>query len=227
MGRRNPRDPNNLARRWRDLIGRRERSDLTVRAFCSAHRVSEPRFYAGRRELAARDRARTLGPRDPPGLRPRPGHPTGGRRSRSPHLRRRPRPGRGRPGGRGPARRRSGGRAVQTLGLTGRIWLCIDPVDGRGSSDGLARVVTSHLAGDPLSGDLFALKNRWGDRLKILAWQCDGFALYMRRLERGTFQFPKATADGVEVTATDLALILGGIDLGSARRKPRYGRAAG
>jgi hypothetical protein len=48
--------------------------------------------------------------------------------------------------------------------------------------------------------------------------------LYLRRLERGTFQFPKATAAGVEVSPTDLALILGGIDLGSAKRRPRYAR---
>jgi transposase len=111
-----------------------------------------------------------------------------------------------------------------TLGLTGRIWLCVDPIDGRKSYDGLAGAVTTHLAGDPLSGDLFVFKNRRGDRLKILAWQGDGFALYMRRLERGTFQFPKATAAGVEVSATDLALILGGIDLGSAKKRPRYSR---
>ena len=113
-----------------------------------------------------------------------------------------------------------------TLGLTGRIWLCVEPVDGRKSFDGLAGVVTAHLAGDPLSGDLFVFKNRRGDRLKILAWQGDGFALYLRRLERGTFQFPTATAAGVEVSPTDLALILGGIDLGSARRRPRYRRPA-
>lgn len=111
-----------------------------------------------------------------------------------------------------------------SFGLTGRIWLCADPVDGRKSFDGLAAVVTTHLNADPLGGDLFVFKNRRGDRLKILAWQGDGFAQYLRRLERGTFQFPKASVAGIEVTATDLALILGGIDLGSARRRPRYAR---
>lgn len=113
-----------------------------------------------------------------------------------------------------------------TLGLTGRIWLCTEPVDGRKSYDGLAAIVTSQLKGDPLSGDLFVFKNRRGDRLKILAWQGDGFALYLRRLERGTFQFPKATAAGIVISATDLALILGGIELGSAKRRPRYSRPA-
>jgi transposase len=113
-----------------------------------------------------------------------------------------------------------------TLGLTGRIWLCTEPVDGRKSYDGLAALVTSHLNSDPLSGDLFVFKNRRGDRLKILAWQGDGFALYLRRLERGTFQFPNATDTSVSISATELALILGGIDLGSAKRRPRYSRPA-
>ena len=63
MAGRNPRDLK-LERRWRDLIARWERSDLTVRDFCSEHRVSEPSFYAWRRELAARDR--DAGPATPP-----------------------------------------------------------------------------------------------------------------------------------------------------------------
>src|SRR4051812_6501099 len=113
-----------------------------------------------------------------------------------------------------------------TFGLTGRIWVCVQPQDGRKSFDGLQAVVRDHLARDPLSGDLYVFKNRRGDRLKILAWQGDGFALYMRRLERGTFQFPKAPAAGVEVSATDLALILGGIDLGSAKKRPRFQRSS-
>jgi transposase len=115
---------------------------------------------------------------------------------------------------------------VLTLGLTGRIWACLQPQDGRKGIDGLAAVVTAHLARDPLSGDLFVFRNRRGDRLKILAWQGDGFALYLRRLERGTFAFPAADAAEVAVTATELAMILGGIDLGSARRRPRYERPA-
>ena len=65
-----------------------------------------------------------------------------------------------------------------TLGTTGRIWVCVEAVDGRKSFDGLAALVSTQLKRDPLSGDLFVFKNRRGDRLKILAWQGDGFALY-------------------------------------------------
>jgi transposase len=111
-----------------------------------------------------------------------------------------------------------------TLGLTGRIWVCVEAVDGRKSFDGLAAVVTAQLGRDPLSGDLFVFRNRRGDRLKILAWQGDGFALYLRRLERGTFAFPTAEAAEVSVTATELAMILGGVELPGARRRTRYQR---
>jgi transposase len=90
----------------------------------------------------------------------------------------------------------------------------------------LAGVVTSHLSRDPLSGDLYVFRNKRGDRLKVLAWQGDGFALYLRRLEQGTFRFPTAATAEVSITATELAMILGGIDLGSAKRRPRYEHSA-
>jgi transposase len=115
---------------------------------------------------------------------------------------------------------------VLTLGLTGRIWICVEPQDGRKGIDGLAAAVTARLVRDPLSGDLYVFRNRRGDRLKILAWQGDGFALYLRRLEQGTFAFPAADTAEVNITATELAMILGGIELGSARRRPRYERPA-
>jgi transposase len=111
-----------------------------------------------------------------------------------------------------------------TLGTSGQIWVCVEPVDGRKSFDGLSAVVTTHLGRNPLCGDLFVFKNRRGDRLKILAWQGDGFALYLRRLERGTFAFPSATAAEVRVTATELAMIVGGVELHTVKRRTRYER---
>src|SRR3954451_9189559 len=105
---------------------------------------------------------------------------------------------------------------------TRRIWICVEPQDGRKSFDGLAGVVTSRLSRDPLSGDLYVFRNKRGDRLKILAWQGDGFALYLRRLEKGTFRFPTAATAEVSITATELVMILGGIDPESAKPRPRY-----
>lgn len=109
-----------------------------------------------------------------------------------------------------------------TLGLTGRIWICTTPQDGRKSFDGLQAVVATHLGKDPLSGDLYVFRNKRGDRLKILAWQGDGFALYLRRLEKGTFAFPKTDTAEVSISATELVMILGGVELGASKTRPRY-----
>jgi transposase len=73
-----------------------------------------------------------------------------------------------------------------------------------------------------MSGDLFVFKTRRADRLKILAWMGDGFALYLRRLEKGTFAFPAAADASVPVTPAQLAMILGGLDPTSTRERRRY-----
>jgi transposase len=109
-----------------------------------------------------------------------------------------------------------------TLLPGGRILVAVEPVDGRKGIDSLAGVVRSVLRDDPMSGDLFVFKNRRGDKLKVLAWMGDGFALYLRRLERGTFAFPGAKDASVAVTATQLAMILGGLDPAKTRERRRY-----
>jgi transposase len=113
---------------------------------------------------------------------------------------------------------------VLTLGLTERICGCLQPQDGRKGMDGLAAVVTTHLGRDPFGGDLFVFRKRRGDRLKILAWQGDGFALYLRRLERGTFAFPSGDTGDLSITTRELAMILGGIELPGTPRRMRYQR---
>ena len=76
-----------------------------------------------------------------------------------------------------------------TLGLTGRIWLCTAGVDGRKSYDGLAAVVTTYLAGDPLNGDLYVFKNRRGTALKMLCYDSRGFWLITRRFSKGRLRW--------------------------------------
>lgn len=109
-----------------------------------------------------------------------------------------------------------------TLLPGGRILLAVEPVDGRKGIDSLAGVVRAVLRGDPTSGDVYVFRNRRGDKLKLLAWMSDGFALYLRRLERGTFAFPTASDASVSVTPTQLAMILGGLDPAQARQRRRY-----
>ena len=105
------------------------------------------------------------------------------------------------------------------------IFLALDPTDLRKSFDTLAARVRDHLGGDPLSGAWYVFRNKAGDRLKILYWDGDGFALWHKRLAKGAFEFPKVigAAPGVAITATDLAIILGGIAL-NAKRRMRYTR---
>jgi len=103
----------------------------------------------------------------------------------------------------------------------------------RKSFDGLTGLVQECFGQDPLTGHLFLFLNRRRDRVKILFWERDGLVIWYKRLEAGTFQQldPAARADralgqaGLELTATDLALLLTGIDLASARRRKRYARA--
>jgi transposase len=106
------------------------------------------------------------------------------------------------------------------------------PADMRKSFDGLAALVQEHLGDDPLSGDLFVFRSKRGDRVKLLYWLGDGYAIWYRRLEEGTFVFPshgdasypRVGAHGLTIPARDLALLLDGIDLASVKRRRRYRR---
>lgn len=113
-------------------------------------------------------------------------------------------------------------------GLGVRIYLCTCPADMRKGFDTLAALVREHLGHDPLSGHLFLFVGRSRDRLKIMYWDTDGFALWYKRLEEGTFRLPSAKNAGasVELKASELAMLLEGIDLTSIRRGKRFVRPA-
>ena len=108
-----------------------------------------------------------------------------------------------------------------------RIFLCLVPTDMRRSFDGLARTAIEVCEGDPFSGHLFVFCNRRCDRIKILYWDVDGYALWYKRLEQGSFRFPEGNANRIEMNAEDLWAMLSGINLQSARRQKRYRRPAG
>ena len=103
-----------------------------------------------------------------------------------------------------------------------RIFVCTQIADMRRGFDGLAAMVHDILRADPLSGHLFVFRNRRGDRLKILFWDRDGFVLYYKRLERGRFLFPRVDETCVEMDATELMLLLEGIDLTQVDRPTRF-----
>jgi len=110
-----------------------------------------------------------------------------------------------------------------------RILLCLEPVDCRKAFDGLAALVRQSLGDDPLSGSWFVFRNRRGDRLKILAWEDDGWAIWYKRLEEGVFRFPAATdasSPRLQIRAAELAMLLDGVVLEKVQRRRRYQRPA-
>ena len=108
------------------------------------------------------------------------------------------------------------------LPVSVRVFLCLIPVDMRRSFDGLSSMAQQVVGQDPLSGHLFVFRGRRGDRVKILYWDRDGYALWYKRLETGIFRFPANTSEAREITAADLGLILEGIDLRSVKRQKRF-----
>ncbi len=107
-----------------------------------------------------------------------------------------------------------------------RIWLAVEPADMRCGFDRLAERASAVTGQDPLSGHLFLFRGRAGDRLKILYWDKDGYALWYKRLEEGTFKLPRIDGGqkSVELRASELAMMLDGIDLRSIRRGRRHRR---
>jgi transposase len=106
-----------------------------------------------------------------------------------------------------------------------RIYVATAPVNLSKSFNGLSNEVRSVLAKDPLSGHVFVFLNRRRTMMKLLVWTRGGFMIVQKRLERGTFSFPlRVTTDAthVEVDAHELALLLEGIELASAKVSTRW-----
>ena len=95
--------------------------------------------------------------------------------------------------------------------------------------DRLAERVQAVIGESPLSGHLFVFRSRGGSRVKILVWDRDGYVLWYKRLEAGAFKLPRIApgAHSVELRASELAMLLDGIDLSKLKRTPRYERHHG
>ncbi len=107
-----------------------------------------------------------------------------------------------------------------------RIFLCTTPTNMHCSFDHLMGRAQEIFDQDPCSGHLFLFLNRSRDRIKILFWDRDGFCIFYKRLERGTFQLLTTTNDdeGIELDYCQLVRLLGGLDLRTGRRRKRYRR---
>jgi transposase len=92
----------------------------------------------------------------------------------------------------------------------------------RKGADSLCGLIRNELGKDPLSGELFIFFCRARRRVKILLWDQDGFALYQKRLERGTYEMPEGSAAHRDITAEELNFILSGVILKKVKHRPRY-----
>jgi transposase len=105
-----------------------------------------------------------------------------------------------------------------------RYFLYRPATDMRKSFDGLGGIIKSETAHELLSGDVFIFINRRRDRIKLLKWDVTGFALYYKRLERGTFELPCSEDSTLELDWSALVMLLEGIEIKQAKRRKRYGR---
>src|SRR5260370_41874921 len=106
--------------------------------------------------------------------------------------------------------------------------LCLTACDMRKSFDGLRALVREHLELDAFTGHLFVFTSRRRDRVKILYWERDGFAVWSKRLEEGTYAVPfveNTEERRREITAQELGALLSGIDLNHAQRRKRDQRS--
>lgn len=106
-----------------------------------------------------------------------------------------------------------------------RIYLCAQVIDGRRGIDSLAAMVRSVIGVDPFNGHLFVFLANRGRGVRILFWDRNGFALYLKRLEKGRFHLPREVPEGttaITLDPADLAMLLEGIDLRGATRRARW-----
>jgi transposase len=110
------------------------------------------------------------------------------------------------------------------LSKSQRYFMHCKNTDMRKGFNGLCGLVRNEFLQNPLSGDIFIFINRPRNRIKLLHWQGDGFAIYYKRLEKGTYEMPeiKSASVSIELDMQKLLLILEGISLLSVRKRKRY-----
>ena len=107
-----------------------------------------------------------------------------------------------------------------------QVFMAIEPVDLRKGFDGLSAAVQTVFDRNVLDGHLFLFLNRRRDRIKLLWWDRDGLALFYKRLERGTYEIPRHAPGNkqLRLDATQLSLLLSGVQLDSVKHRLRYTR---
>ena len=103
------------------------------------------------------------------------------------------------------------------------IYACTSPVDFRKQHDGLVAIVRSEMGANALDGSLFAFFNRRRDRIKLLLWDRNGFWLFYKRLERGTFErLRDVGSERLRITRAELSMLLDGIDVSMSKKRKHF-----
>jgi len=110
-----------------------------------------------------------------------------------------------------------------------KVFLCTEPVDMRRSFDALSGMVETHFGQNPTGGHLFVFFSKSKDRMKVLAWDLDGFILFYKRLERGTYSWiiDIAKTEGAEIQSSEFALVLNGVNPVDQKRARKTSVATG
>jgi transposase len=106
------------------------------------------------------------------------------------------------------------------LSSSTRYFLYGEPTDMRFGINSLAGLVRNRLGFDPMNGDVFLFLGKRSNQIRFIQWDRDGFAMYVKRLERGTFERPRTP--GTAITSTQLTLLLQGVRLESVSYRKRY-----
>jgi transposase len=117
------------------------------------------------------------------------------------------------------------------LSFTGslQVFVALDPIDMRKGFEGLYAAVSERLKSDVRSGALFAFTNKKRTRLKVLYWDKTGLWLMTKRLEKGTFSWPRSLEPGaarISLAPEAFAMLTDGIDMHEAKMRPWYQRDA-
>ena len=108
-----------------------------------------------------------------------------------------------------------------------KVFVGVEPCDMRKGFNGLHALVTQRLGEDPRMGALFVFTNKRHSRIKILCWDGPGFWVLSKRLEEGTFSWPKNLAPQItklKLTPQALAMLTDGVDLRGGKLRPWYER---
>ena len=116
--------------------------------------------------------------------------------------------------------------SLLSLSASGSYYLHRGATNMRKSFNGLSALIRAELGQNPLSGQVFIFFNRHRDQVKLILFEGDGFGIFHKRLEKGTFELPKTTGEGQDgvIAWHDLQFILQGVDLTSIRFRKRYHR---